>query len=44
MMNTIEYIYKANTIQARINSPLTEKKIEVNSDIPQGDSLGPPTI
>ena len=40
IIKTIENIYQANTIQARINGKLTQK-IEVNNDIPQGDSLSP---
>ena len=40
IIKTIENIYQANTIQARINGELTQK-IEVNNGIRQGDSLSP---
>ena len=40
IIKTIENIYQANTIQARIIGKLTQK-IEVNNGIRQGDSLSP---
>ena len=40
IIKTIENIYQANTIQARINGELTQK---INNGIRQGDSLSPLT-